>query len=295
MNVLKKLFKYTPNIEHSFSIQSNTSSNQKESKEEKNSDNIFTAFEVNSETMKKKYNTKINSDIVYRDFTLNARGKQYKAFILYIDGMVDSISINDFVLESLMLRNKANTFDGSHNKVVTEAIANNITVKKIKKFDLVDYIYNCLVPQNSVKKCTTFSEILSGINSGNCALFIDTINTAFDIDVKGFKQRGVEAPTNEVIIKGPQEAFVENIRTNTSLIRRIVNNENLIIENIEVGKISQTKCAVCYMQNITNQNLVNEVKYRLNNLAIDSLLSSGQLEQLIEDDRKSWNTSNFIN
>lgn len=118
---------------------------------------------------------------------------------------------------------------------------------------------------------------------GNCALFVDTLNVAFDIEVKGFKQRSIDTPSNEVVIKGPHEAFVENIRTNTSLIRRIVNNENLIIENIEVGKITKTKCAVCYMENITNSDLVNEVKYRLNNLEIDSLLSTGELEQLIVD------------
>ena len=118
---------------------------------------------------------------------------------------------------------------------------------------------------------------------GNCVLFVDTLDCAFDIEVKGFKQRSVDTPNNEIVIKGPHEAFVENIRTNTSLIRRIVNNENLIIENLEVGKITKTKCAVCYIQNITNSDLVNEVKYRLNNLEIDSLLSSGELEQLIVD------------
>ena len=118
---------------------------------------------------------------------------------------------------------------------------------------------------------------------GNCILFIDTLDIAFDIEVKNFKQRNIEAPNNEIVIKGPHEAFVENIRTNTSLIRKIVNNENLIIENIEVGKITKTKCAVCYMQNITNNDLVNEVKFRLNNLDIDSLLSAGELEQLITD------------
>ena len=116
---------------------------------------------------------------------------------------------------------------------------------------------------------------------GNCALFVDTLNLALDIEVKGFKQRSVDSPNNEIVIKGPHEAFVENIRTNTSLIRRIVNNENLIIENLEVGKITKTKCAVCYMKNITNSDLVNEVKYRLNNLDIDSLLSAGELEQLL--------------
>ena len=105
----------------------------------------------------------------------------------------------------------------------------------------------------------------------------------FDIDVKGFKQRNIEKPSNEMVIKGPHEAFVENIRTNTSLIRKIINNENLIIENISIGKITKTKCAVCYMQNIANPDLINEVKYRLNNLEVDSLLSAGELEQLIVD------------
>lgn len=37
------------------------------------------------------------------------------------------------------------------------------------------------------------------------------------------------------------------------------------------------------MNNIANPKLVNEVKYRLNNLELDSIFSSGQLEQLIED------------
>lgn len=35
------------------------------------------------------------------------------------------------------------------------------------------------------------------------------------------------------------------------------------------------------MKNIANNDLVAEVKFRLNNLDVDSLLSSGELEQLI--------------
>ena len=106
---------------------------------------------------------------------------------------------------------------------------------------------------------------------------------AFDIDVKGFKQRSVNTPQNENIINGPQEAFVENIRVNTSLLRRILNNENLIIENMQVGEISKTKVAICYMQNIVNPELIKEIKYRISNLKLDSLISSGQLAQLIEE------------
>ena len=37
------------------------------------------------------------------------------------------------------------------------------------------------------------------------------------------------------------------------------------------------------MQNIANGDLIAEAKYRLNNLSIDALISSGELEQLIQD------------
>lgn len=247
---------------------------------------IFSSFDKNLEFMKIQYNALINSDVVIREFTLSARGKQFKAFIIYIDGMVDTQLINDFILKPLMLRNSANSYDGEQNRVLSLKNDNKTIIKKVHKFNLINYIDSCLLPQNSVKKAEKFEEIFSGVNSGNCALFVDTINTAFDIDVKGFMQRNVDTPNNEIVIKGPQEAFVENLRTNTSLLRRIVNNENLIIENIEVGKISKTKCAVCYMKNITNNYLVAEVKYRLNEIDVDTVLSSGELEQLIVDDSK---------
>ena len=204
--------------------------------------NIFSSLSVNLEHIKVRYNALINSDIIIREFTLTARNKQYNAFLLYIEGMVDSKVINDFVLSPLMLKNKANTYDGDENRIVSEAITNNISVRRVKKFDLLDYIFNSLMPQNNVEKVQEFDKIISSVNSGNCALLVDTLDTAFDIDVKGFKQRSIDKPQNEIVVRGSQEAFVETIRTNTSLLRRLVNNENLIIENLEVGTLSKTKC-----------------------------------------------------
>ena len=99
------------------------------SKEDENK-KIFKSLDINVEYIKTKYNLLINSDIVCRNFTLNARGKQYKAAILYIDGMVDTNLLNDFILKPLMLRNENNLFEGNQNKVVSEAISNNITVMK---------------------------------------------------------------------------------------------------------------------------------------------------------------------
>lgn len=286
--IVNNIFSYTPPINYKFILPDNSdikssndikpTSNTPEKKE-----NIFASLDVNSDYIKMKYNLLINSDIITREFILNARGKQHKALLLYIDGMVDSQSLNDFVLQPLMMRNKNNLFDGDQNRIISEAVSNNITVRKVKKFDLADYIESCLIPQNNIEKTNSFDEIFSGVNSGNCALFVDTLNIAFNIDIKGFKQRNIDKPQNEIVIKGPHEAFVENIRTNTSLLRRFSNNEDLVIESLEVGTMTKTKCAVCYMQNIANNDLIAEIKYRINNLDVDSILSIGQLEQLISD------------
>ena len=285
---INNAFGYTPKEIYQFTLptdsenpESTTIQNSKQTPE--NKQNVFPNINENLEYVKTKYNTLINSDIIVREFILNARGNQYKAFLLYIDGMVDSQILNDFVLESLMLRNRNNLFNGEQNRIISESTTNNVTIRKVKKFNLADYIESCLIPQNSITQESSFDDIFAGINSGNCALFVDTLSVGFDIDVKGFKQRSISQPENEIVIKGPHEAFVENLRTNTSLLRRFTNNENLTIENIKVGKITKTNCAVCYIKDITNDDLIAEAKYRLNNLGVDSLLSAGELEQLLTD------------
>ena len=281
-------FRYIPEKNYEFNLSTNdTQNNDNEiTPLEDLNQNIFPSIDVNLEYIKVKFNSLINSDIKIREFDLNARNKVYRAFIVYIDGMSNSRSINRFILHPLMLKSRANTFDKSE-EVVSTAVANNITVRKVKKFNLVDYIYSCLIPLNDTKKSNRFEEVISAINGGDCALFIDTIDTSFILDVKGFDKRAIDKPSNEVVIRGSQESFIENIRTNTSMLRRMVNNENLVIENTSVGTVSKTKCAICYIKKIANNDLVSEVKYRINNLDIDYIVSSGQLEQLIKENSKS--------
>lgn len=284
--MLNNIFLYQgPSNEYSFSLSETGNKNNKtedDSSNGSNIENIYNSLDVNIDYLKVKYNSLINSDIVMRNFKLTIKGKEYKAMLLFIDGMVDSQSISDFILKPLMY--KKNT----EHKPTNTAITSNISVRRVKKFNLENYIYDCLIPQNSIKKVSTFDDAISSVNIGDCALFIDTISTAYVVDVKGYETRSISEPKNEIVIRGSQESFVEKLRTNTSMLRRMVNNENLIIEDAKVGKVSKTKIAICYMKNIANANLVAEVKYRINNLNVDQVTSSGQLEQLIQDNSLSF-------
>ena len=166
-NLFNSIFAYTPPVEYDFSLPENSQTtdlnNTEFSKQEKVK--IFPSLSVNIEFMRTKYNLLINSDVILREFTINARGKQYNAFLVYIDGMVDSEIMDKFILEPLMLRNKSNLFDGTQTKVISEAVTNNITVRKVKKFDLSNYLMGCLMPQNAVKEVTDFDEVANGINA----------------------------------------------------------------------------------------------------------------------------------
>lgn len=279
-NIFNKIFEYNEKNEYEFII-SDASNNIPESTfEKKDSTLVYPTLLENMEYLKIKFNLLINSDIKIREFTLPIKSKNFSACLLYIDGMVNDTAINDFILEPLLLRNSITM---QENQDTSSSISKRISIKNVRKFNLENFIFNGLIPQNSISKETEFSNVIEKVNSGFCALLVDTLPVIFCVETKGFKERSISEPMTESVLKGSHESFIENIRTNTSLLRRLINNEKLIIEETNVGKITKTKVSICYLKDIANEELIAETKYRINNLNIDYLFSVGQLEQLISD------------
>lgn len=227
------------------------------------SDIITDDIEANLEFMKKKYSIPVNGDIVLREFDINYKDRLIKSFILFIDGMTDREVINNYMLKPLMV--------------------NSAMDLKENADDLESYIARQLLPHCQLKIEKVFSNVIDEINFGGCALFTDGLNVSFSADVKGWDHRGIEKPNNEIVIRGPQEAFNELLRTNTAQIRKRLKDEDLIVEDVSIGKISKTPCSVLYIKDIANERLVDEVKRRLESIQVDYMLDSGILEQLIED------------
>ena len=279
-----KTFAYTPSQKYKFYLQDSKINNTNNSEEKLLNSKIYPSLDVNLDIIKDIYRLNKNSDINIREFTLPIKSKNFKAFILYIDGIINQDSVNDFILQPLLLKNSINMNPAQNNST---AITQNISIKKVKKFDLQEFLINSLIPQNRIVVADNFKKVIEQVNYGFCCLFVESLSSALCIEVKQFKGRNVSEPKQESVIRGAQEAFVENIRTNTALLRKIINNENLIIEETDIGKITKTKIGICYLKNIANESLVKEVKHRLKNISIDAILSSGTLEQLIKDNMHS--------
>lgn len=233
---------------------------------------IYDNFDKNFEYLKTKYNLLINSDINTREFEISISGKNLKALLIFIDGITDSDSINNNILAPLMLKNS-----------IKMKPSTSLKINNVQKFDLQSFLTNKLISQNVVKISKDFEDCFQKINNGFTALFVDTLNVALCMETKKFEIRSITTPQTETVVRGAQAAFIENIRSNTAQIRKIINNENLVIESTKIGEITKTNVSICYMKNITNSDLVAEVKFRLNNIKLDSLTSSGELENLIKD------------
>lgn len=276
---LNELFSFDPSTHYAYNLSETQISNNEQ--EHKITQKVSKYLQENLTYLTVKYNALINSDIVIRKFTLNGKGKQYNAALIYIDGMVDSDMVNHYVLNPLMHKNQTNTEKSTETLIINKNTDLNFHTTQTP--ELQNIIYNSLISQNSIKTENEFSNIIPEINAGFTCLLVDTLDQAFCVEAKGYKTRSITKPENEVVVRGSQEAFVENIRTNTSMIRRIINNENLVIEQLSLGKVTKTTVSFCYMKNIANEDLVNEVRFRLCNIDIDSIINSGTVEQLIQD------------
>ena len=76
-------------------------------------------------------------------------------------------------------------------------------------------LYNLMVEQR-----TTADQAALDIINGNLILFFPGAPAVLSFYMATEDKRSVSAPDNEPSIKGARDAFVENLRSNTSLVRR---------------------------------------------------------------------------
>ncbi|ACB84199.1 spore germination protein [Natranaerobius thermophilus] len=128
-----------------------------------------------------------------------------------------------------------------------------------------------------------FADIFNKILIGETAILIDGVSQAILCDTKEWETRGIEEPEAEKTIRGPREGFIESLRVNTGLVRRRIRSPNLWMEKVTVGQEAGNEVAFAYLKGLAHEDLINEVRHRLENIDLDGVLESGYVEEMIED------------
>ncbi|TFE26629.1 spore germination protein [Cohnella luojiensis] len=201
-----------------------------------------------------------SNDIIFREFR-TGDGDGINAAMLYTDGLVDKNSVQDFIMETLLI-------DVRNIDMTKKNIADILTVgdmQQLKDFDML------------------FTRLFSGA----AILLLDGYEQGFSIGMSGIKDRGVTESSGEAVIRGPKEAFSESILTNTALIRRKIKDPNLWLETRQIGRVTKTDVSIMYINGIANDKIVEEVRKRIERIDIDGILESGYIEELIQDETYS--------
>jgi len=263
-NQIKNFFKYKPESIDRFILHENKHEKEiaegKIEAEDNAADSFYLSVRLkdNLEAIKYVYSYPQNSDIVIKEFKVG-QDKKKDAFIVYIDGMCNVSTLNEHIIKPIF---------------AIESSERDLSVKNISEKYLV---------QAQANIAETLSEVVEIVNFGGVAFFIEGDKKVLCADIRMYGHRGIEKPTAEPSVMGPQESFNELLRNNTALIRQRIRDDDLVIEGFTVGRRSNTSCSFLYIKNIANKELVKEVRRRVKNIDTDMLNDAGELEQFIED------------
>ena len=206
------------------------------------------------------------SDLIVRRFRIG-EAVPCNAVLLYLDGMTDSAVVHDNILVPLM-----------HPVLIDAAMSYKVSS------DFFAFVHTQLLPSGETTIVHTMDETVQAMMNGDVVLLLDQSIQGLVIDAKGFPHRDLGEPRNEKTLRGPQEAFVEAMRVNTAMLRRRLHTGALKLEQMTIGTYTQTAVTIAYLEHIANDNIIDEVRRRLNNIKkVDSILNASCIEQYIED------------
>lgn len=185
-----------------------------------------------------------------------------KVHTYYIDGLTSGGDIANYVFRPLF-RN----LSGDMKQAFEQALRGNIYCA-------------------STSECPGLNDAALKLVNGFCVVLFPGVG-AVAYEVKTGVVRGPSTPEVENTVKGPKDSFVETIRVNTSLIRRHLRTPDLRFYETKVGRRSLTNVSVVWIEGITNRDLVERMKGRLEEIDIDGFLSPAAVEEYVTGSRKT--------
>jgi len=128
-----------------------------------------------------------------------------------------------------------------------------------------------LVPYGEVDLCDDLDEICRQVMSGVTALLLEGYEQGILIDARTYPARSVGEPEKDKVLRGSKDGFVETIVFNTALIRRRIRSTQLRMEMLQAGKTSHTDIVLCYMEDRVDQQFLEKIRNRIQNLQVDAI------------------------
>ena len=219
---------------------------------------FFLSLDENVEAVRKIMNIPPNKDVILREIDTCS----FRTCLVYLEGMAARAVVDQFIIQPCQMAK-------------AEAA--------VKPEDRASYLIRNVIAIDDSKPITGFEELTQQVLMGKSVLLIDGCPEAVAMETRGYEKRSVDKTSNESVVYGPKEGFVESLRTNITLIRRIVQSANLVSDIFTIGTQTPTLVSVMYLKGAVNEEALERVRKRVRSLNIPQCPGTGYLQQLIED------------
>lgn len=200
-------------------------------------------------------------DVIYQVIALN---KEISCTVVYIEEIVDIRKLQEHLLPMLI-----NCLDAPTEELMGEINAGHIFP----------------VPTETTKD---IQQIVDGILSGNVAFLFSHMDFAIlATSTTKYQTRSLSESQNELVIVGPQEAFIEDIHVNMSLLRHRIKHPDFKIIQMIIGKYTKTPVNLLYIDGICSTDLLAELEKQLHQINIDKIMGVSTIAEHIEQHPRS--------
>lgn len=192
------------------------------------------------------------------------------------DLIIKKIKVSFFNYVYIITSETVSSLDRANNFILKYFSNINIfsnPIDKLKK-DI-----NSNIPSINLKVVKSIEELKNYIFNGFTVVIYKGKYIAYE--TRGDLDRGINEPSSEPVIRGPKDAFTENYNKNIGLIRKRIKSEHLFLKEMTVGKLSNTKVGILYMNNICEDSIVKEIEESIKSIKVDGIFDVNNLKEYI--------------
>lgn len=255
---------------------------------------VFSDLEQNIDWFNSTIHLQESYDLMTRYLNLGG----VRSFFIGLNGMCDGEQLQKIIADLQPAENELGVIFDSN---IESRIPDNVNINKEssssenilenvimqQRFQQLQKYVEARIGYTQVEISDHLEYAVEQILVGQAAFIIDKYAWILLIDVRTYPDRGAEEPDTEQVMGGAQDGFVENIVTNSNLIRRRIRTPELIMESMAIGASSKTDLVIAYLGDKADISLIDELKQKIKTLRISSLtMGAKSLEELLL--HKSW-------
>jgi len=211
---------------------------------------------IDLNTIKKLFQK--SADIQFQEYSFNEQKVQF----ITCDAMIDQQMLNSVIIQRTQY-----LYDHLDEVPFEENIARHLHIP-------------------SLQKIQDKEQLISSVYSGFLLLYFQQDNLLYASNIAKKPNRKPEETRMEVLIKGPRDNFIEDIRVNIALIRKRLPTNSFCVEKVELGKRSKTTVAILYFEDIVDMDILHGIKKQLAAVDTDIVFSGDLLMERVNKNSK---------